>query len=254
MEARRVDRIADGEMPLDELVPGERAIAVLAKKSVRAPRHLSPADLTAVAAAYGVGGAMEITAVVSSFHFVNRIAELVGIQSELPIVQRRWRWLRRLGVRLQGIGLRRMFDLRPRETTIDAATALAEVERVEGPLPAGFRQVLQAPNVAASLLNQLRGREVVDADLLARVAAGVVAALPASDDEVEGFHPRPSDPVDALVFVGTRYAYRTTDEMVEAIRNRYGFGDLELTDLFFAIAATNARERMHRLLSAPIPQ
>ena len=31
------------------------------------------------------------------FHFINRIADLVGIESKLPIVQRRFRWLRSFG-------------------------------------------------------------------------------------------------------------------------------------------------------------
>jgi len=87
--------------------------------------------------------------------------------------------------------------------------------------------------------------------MLERVTRVVAGALPASDNEATGFHPRPADPMDALAFVGTRYAVRTTDAMVDAVRARYGYGDAELTDLFYAIAMRNGLERMHRLLAAP---
>jgi hypothetical protein len=40
--------------------------------------------------------------------------------------------------------------------------------------------------------------------------------------------------------------------MIGAIREKYGFGDPELTDLFYAIAMRNAFERMDRLLAAPL--
>jgi hypothetical protein len=77
----------------------------------------------------------------------------------------------------------------------------------------------------------------------------VRAALPADEAEATGFHPRPADPLDALAFVGTRYASRTTDRMVEAVREKYACDDAELTDLFYAIAMRNALERLTRLLA-----
>jgi len=251
MEAGRVTRIAEQGASAAHLDAGERAIAALVHQSVRAPARLDPASLRPVVAAYGVGGALEIVAVVALFHFVNRVADLVGIRSDLPLVQPRWRWLRQVGVRLQAIMMRRVMDLSNCPVEIDVSQALAEVETVFGPLPPGYRAVAEAPNVAGFLkvvAGVVRGLESTMLERVTRVVAG---ALPASDNEATGFHPRPADPMDALAFVGTRYAVRTTDAMVDAVRARYGYGDAELTDLFYAIAMRNGLERMHRLLAAP---
>ena len=126
------------------------------------------------------------------------------------------------------------------------------MEKIRGEaLPAGYRSLVAAPNVAAwahRLTIELPGLDPV---LLARVTRAVAAALPASEEEATGFHARPADPVDALAFVGTRYAVRTTDSLVDAVRKARGWGDGELTELFFAVAARNAFERVDRLL-APV--
>jgi alkylhydroperoxidase family enzyme len=76
---------------------------------------------------------------------------------------------------------------------------------------------------------------------------GVEAALPSRREEAEGFHPRPADPIDAFAFVGTRYAARTTEGMIEALR-RDGFDDVAILDLAIAVADANQWARTHRLL------
>lgn len=114
----------------------------------------------------------------------------------------------------------------------------------------GYQAMHEAPNVAGYLLSITRVARQLAPQMLDRVTPGVANALPSSEAEATGLHPLPTDPLDALVFVGTRYAVRTTDAMVTAVRNTYGYGDPELTDLFYAIAMRNGLERMQRLLTA----
>jgi hypothetical protein len=78
----------------------------------------------------------------------------------------------------------------------------------------------------------------------------VEAALPRSAKDAAGFHARPQDPVDAFAFVGTRYAYRTTPELIAALR-RGGHDDLAILDLAIAVADGNQWARLHRLAGLP---
>ena len=253
MDSKRAEGFAEGTLSRAAMSPAERAILDLARRSVREAARLSPDDLAPLATALGAAGALEAVGMLGAFHFVNRVADIVGIEGEIPIVQRRWRWLRSLGVRVQGRVLARMLDLSNRPVEVDVARLLAETETLRGePLPAGYRSLVLAPNVAAWAHRMAQEWPALDAPLLARVRQGVREALPACDEDVEGLHPRPADPLDALIFVGTRYAARTTDALVGAVRRSTGLDDDGLTDLVFAISACNAFERVDRLLAAPI--
>ena len=253
MDARRAEGFTEGSLGREELDPSERAIEDLVRKSARTPARLGPGDLAPLVALVGAPGALEVVAMLGAFHFVTRIADLVGIEPELPIVRRRWRWLRSLGVRVQSRVMRRVMDLANRPIEADVPVLLAEMEKIRGgPLPEGYRSTIAAPNVAAWAHRLTLELPTLDPALLAQVSAAVAAALPASEDEATGFHGRPTDPVDALAFVGTRYAVRTTDSLVDAVRKERGWGDGGLTELFFAISARNAFERVDRLLAAPV--
>ena len=148
MKASEAHRLAEGELDRESLEPGERVLFDLTRKSVLAPATLGPEDLVPVAAHFGRSGALEIVSMVGSFHFINRIADLVGIQSDLPMVQPRWAWLRRLGVRAQGWAMGRFLDMSHQESDIDAVACLEEAQKVLGPLPAGYAQLTEAPPVA----------------------------------------------------------------------------------------------------------
>jgi hypothetical protein len=252
MDAGRALHLAEGELVREELEPGERAVYDLVQKALIAPARLEPGDLAEVTACYGHTGALEILSMLASFHFINRIADMVGIQSDLPLVQPRWSSLRHLGVRLQGWVMGRLLDLSNREIEVDVDAALDETQEVLGPLPPGYRDLRKAPNVAAFLTTIAAVVRQIDPELLTRVTPVVAEALPSGEAEAFGFHARPADPIDALAFVATRYAVRTTDSMIGAIREKYGLGDPELTDLFYAISMRNAFERMDRLLAAPL--
>jgi alkylhydroperoxidase family enzyme len=252
MEAGRVERIAEGRMARQDLDAGERALADLVRKTVVAPARLEPADLDGVVQAYGTAGAIEIVSVLTAFHFINRIADLVGIQSDLPIVQPRWRWLRRAGVRLLGWGMKRLADLSNQRAAVDVEACLREAAETFGSLPAGYESMREAPNVAAFLTTVARVARELDRDMVERVGAVVARSLPRDEEEATGFHARPAEPLEALAFVGTRYAARTTDDLVAAVRAKYGYGDAELTDLFYAISMHNGLARMNRLLAEPV--
>ncbi|CAG0977960.1 hypothetical protein MYXO_01688 [Myxococcaceae bacterium] len=249
MEAKRAEGFSEGTLARQAMTPAERAIEDLARSSVRRPAHLSPADLDPLVAALGESGALELVGMVGAFHVANRIADLVGIESEIPIVQRRLRRLRSFGVRLQARVLARVLDLSNRSVEIDVAAALDEIAKLRATaVPEGYRRLALAPGVAGWALSIARGLATIDANLVARVSDRVRASLASSDEDVEGLHPRPPDPLDALVFVGTRYPARTTDALVASVREATGFDDARLTDLVFAIAAANAFERVDRLL------
>jgi hypothetical protein len=254
MDARRAEGFAEGDLPPDALGADERALEVLVRKSVRAPATLEPGDLVPLLDAFGTVGTLELVTVLGAFHFVNRIADLVDIPSDLPLIQRRWRRLRTLGVRLQALGMRRIMDLANRPVEVDTGQLMAELEAVRGAaLPAGYASLRHAPNTLASLHAMTRVLPTLDAAMLAHVARIVAEALPANEVEATGFHPRPADALDALAFVGTRYVVRVTDDMVEAVRRQYALGDPELTDVFYAISVRNTMERLDRLLAAPLP-
>ncbi|MEE8310825.1 MAG: hypothetical protein V3R77_01120, partial [Candidatus Binatia bacterium] len=187
---------------------GERALVELVEKTVFGPAHLGPADLGSVVAEYGRSGAVEVVSMLGAFHFINRIADLVGIQSDLPAVQPRWAGLRRAGVRLQGWVMGKMLDMANRPVEIDVDAALERVSRVLGSLPAGYEDLREAPNVAAYLTTIADVTERVDPEIIARVTPVVADALPTCEDDATGLHSRPADPIDALAFVGTRYVVR----------------------------------------------
>ena len=111
MDSGRAEGFTEGRLPPEDLDPTERAIEELVRKSARTPARLGPGDLAPLAALLGVSGALEIVAMLGAFHFVTRIADLVGIEPELPLVRRRFRWLRSLGVRVQARMMRRVMDL-----------------------------------------------------------------------------------------------------------------------------------------------
>lgn len=247
----RAARLLDGTAV--DATPLERALVALARKAQAEPARLGPADLKPLRDVVG-DGALDYALVLSAFHFVNRIADLLHVDPEvLPARLRRLEWLRRLSVRAASVVMRRMdVGTHPYGVTYEEAlAALAPVfERATGRPPADELATLRArPKLveAYRLALEERLRTSLPPATLARVHRTVEAALPATSADVEGFHARPADPVEALAFVGTRYAQRTTDDMIAALR-RAGYDDLGILDLAIAIADANQWARLSRLL------
>jgi alkylhydroperoxidase family enzyme len=223
----------------------------LARATCTRPARLVPADLDHVRALVG-DAALDYLLVMGAFHFINRIADLLDVDPEFPTPLRRFELSRRLMVRLASHVMARL-DLAPRAYPTSAAEAIA---RIAPRLPDDGRQAAAAlaplvprPQLIEVLHLALEERDVrssLDRPTLARVHRAVDAALPAGPAEADGFHTRPADPVEAFAFVGTRYAHRTTLEMVDALR-RAGFDDLGLLDLATAVADANQWARLHRL-------
>jgi len=213
--------------------------------------RLGPADLAPLRALVG-DGALDYALVVAAFHFVNRVADLLQVDPEVPGLP----WLRRVEAIRQPVvhmmsWLVGRMDLAPRPYTrsFDDALALlpAGVDRAAFAPLAPRPQLVEAIALAA---DERERRSSLDAALLARVDATVAAALPASVEEARGLHARPGDPVEAFAFVGTRYAQRTTAAMIDALRDA-GFDDLRLLDLAIAVADANQWERLRRLTGLP---
>ncbi len=231
----------------------ERALVDLVRRAHEAPALLRPADLDPLRAVAG-DDALDYLLVLCAFHFINRIADLLAVPPEvLPVALRRFEPLRRLGVRMASMLLRRM-DLANRPDRTSFEDACTRVEAVVGrSVAAALEPLRPRPKVVESLalaLEERDGASSLDSATLARVHRVVEAALPRSAGDAAGFHPRPEDPLDAFAFVGTRYAPRTTPAMIAALRGT-GYGDLGILDLAVAVADANQWARMHRLAGLP---
>jgi hypothetical protein len=231
--------------------PLEAALGTLARKSCEAPARLEPADLEPVRALVG-DGALDYAHVLAAFHFINRMADLLQVDPEVPGMGtfRRVEVLRRGMVRLMAVLIGRMdLGVRRYGRTVDAATALLP-PRVDRAALAPLRARPHVIEAIALALDEQETRTSLDRATLARVRATVEAALPASVDDVRGFHSRPPDPIEAFAFVGTRYAERTTGEMIQALRTQ-GLDDLRILDLAIAVADANQWARLRRLVGLP---
>jgi hypothetical protein len=228
----------------------EIALIALVRKTCEAPARLSPVDLAPLRAAAG-DAALDYALVMAAFHFINRIADLLHVDPEaLPARLRRFEPLRRLGLRIASRLMARM-DLANRGYTTPYDEALAALaERTGTPLdglPGALRARPKLLEVLRLALEERDLRSTLGRDTLARIHRTVEAALPAGVEETRGFHERPADPVEAFAFVGTRYAYRTTPESIDALRHA-GYDDLGILDLAIAVSDANQWARLHRLL------
>jgi hypothetical protein len=195
--ARLIDGTARHPRPI------ENAIVALARKSYEAPARLGPADLDGLRALVG-DGALDYALVVSAFHFINRIADLLHVDPEaLPAPLRRVEPLRRVGVWVASLLMRRM-DLANRPFTAsyeDTVAAMAPLVEAHTGHPVGdaLASLRARPKIIETLrlaVEERDHRSTLDRATLARVHDTVEAALPTCREETEGFHARPRDPVE----------------------------------------------------------
>jgi hypothetical protein len=235
------------------VTPLERELIVLVKKTVEIPARLKPSDLDPIRKIAG-DDALDYLLIIASFHFINRIADLLDVPLEgLPKTLRRFEFLRRLTVRLAGVLLAKM-DLANREYRISDQNALTNLRfqltaasemDLENAL-AAFKPRPKLVEVFQLLLEERDSRSSLDHKILAKIHIAVEKALPSNVIDAEGFHPIPDDPIEAFAFVGTRYAYRTTKHMIDALRQK-GYDDLGILDLAIAVADANMWARTYRL-------
>lgn len=239
------------------MTPLEHELIVLVRKAYEQPARLEPKDLIPIREIAG-DGALDYALVVVSFHFINRVADLLGIFTEfLPITLRRFEFLRRMAVQLLSVVIARM-DLSNREYGIsydDAVNSMAPLFEDSMGRPPGdeFESIMPRPKLIEVIRLALEERDrhsSLDRRIMAKIHRTVEQALPKSADDMEGFHTRPDDPIEDFAFVGTRYAYRTTKRMIDVLRGE-GFDDLGLLDLAIAIGDANQWARLYRLLGLP---
>jgi hypothetical protein len=196
--------------------------------------------------------------VLGAFHYINRIADLLHVDPEfLPEPLLRFEWLRKLGV-LVGSRALALMDLAPKPYGDSYEVACTRIEPIYhaaiGRDPRADLEVLRArPAMVDVLRLSLEERDrnsSLSREKTATIHRLVEQALPRGIEDAEGFHPRPADPFEAFVFVGTRYAARVTPEMIESLRSS-GFDDLAILDLAHAIADANQWARTWRLLGLP---
>jgi len=182
------------------------------------------------------------------------MADLLNVPSEaLPEPLRRFEILRRLTVRIASLIMSRM-DLQNRkfnssyEETLENMTPLFEQAMGRKPGNA-FAPVKSRPRLIEVFRLALEERDVhssLNRETLASIHRTVEDALPAGIEDAKGFHKRPENPVDAFALVGTRYAFRTTKDMIDELR-RINYDDVGILDLAIAVAGANYWARIHRL-------
>jgi len=232
-------------------------LIVLAQKAYEQPALLEPKDLDPTRDIVG-DGAFDYALVVASFHYVNRIADLLGIVTEfLPIALQRFEFVRRMAVKLLSFFIG-MMDLSNRkyhisyDEAIDSITPLFQ-DSLGKPPGGEFRSIMPRPKLIEVIGLAMEERDrysSLDPEIITKIHKTVEKALPKSKDDMDGFHARPDDPIEQFAFVGTRYAYRVTNEMIDLLRGE-GFDDLGLLDLAIAIADANQWARFYRILDLP---
>jgi hypothetical protein len=236
-----------------DATPLERVLIDLIRRAHEAPALLSPADLEPVRAVAG-DAALDYLLVLCAFHWITRIADLLAVPPEaLPLALRRFEPLRRLGVRVASVLLRRM-DLANRPYDATFADARLRLEQALGrPIGEAVEPLRARPKLVEAIALAVEERDrwsSLGRGTVERVQRTVEAALPRSADDATGFHARPSDPVEAFAFVGTRYANRTTQTQIDALR-RAGSDDFGILDLAIAVADANQWARLYRLAGLP---
>ncbi|MBC8393089.1 MAG: hypothetical protein H8E17_11050 [Deltaproteobacteria bacterium] len=231
----------------------ERELITLAKKAYEAPARLLPSDLDPIRDIAG-DGALDYALVLGSFHYINRIADLLQVSPEaLPASLRRFEFLRRITIRVAGFMMAKM-NLANRTYPVNFEEAVEKLKlffentpkrRLEDEL----ESLKTRPKLVEVLQLKIEDRDrnnSLNREILTKIHRTVEAALPAVVDEAEGFHTHPEDPVEAFAFVGTRYAYRVTEHMIDTLRQA-GYDDTGILDLAIAVADANQWARIHRL-------
>jgi hypothetical protein len=237
-----------------DATPLERALIQLVWKAHACPARLGPRDLDPVRELAG-DGALQYVLVIAALHWFNRIADLLGVDLEvLPRSLRRFEFLRRLAVGaggwlLKGMDFANCLYPWSYEEAVSRVTPLLE-GGLGGRVAQELAPLRSHPHLIEILhlaLEERDRRTSLDRTVLATVYRTVEEALPASEGDLSSFPPRSTDPVVDFVFVGTRYAYRTTAARIDALR-RSGYDDLGILDLATAVADANLWARMFRLL------
>jgi len=232
----------------------ELELLLLMRKANDQPARLSPSDLEPVRDLVGAG-AIDYVNILETLHCLNRITGMLNVAPEaLPLPLRRFHGLRRLQVFLVGLGMA-LGDHNNRGFNLSYEQALSDIRpifvRATGREPETELEVLRdRPKMVEVIRMHLEERDIrstLNRETVAGIHETVESALP-REDEGPGFGDRQGKkPVEELAFVGTRFAYRTTRDMIQALKDE-GYDDLGILDLAIAIADANKWARTYRLL------
>ncbi len=229
-----------------DATPVESALIRLARRSCEAPNELCPADLEPLRQLVG-DDADDYVTVLLAFHFVNRIADLLGLKTELlPSGLRRFELVRKASVRLMGMFMSKM-DLSPRSYDASFAQARAALQailpRADDALCGRFAARPQILEVL-QLVAEARSQTGLTDSQITQIEDGVEAALGSTSTNI------PREPFEAFIWIGTRQAWRSTAARVAALRAA-GYDDRAILDVSIAIAEANQWARAWRLWGLP---
>jgi alkylhydroperoxidase family enzyme len=259
----------------------------LAVRVTEQPDQVSPAEITAAAAAaWSPVEYLDAVAVMIGFNLVTRVANALGVDSDLVPTLRRHNKTRRLTLKVLTLLLRRFVDLRPRQVPLrPAAENLAALQQLFGeigfePLPEIFHALADAPRILETQREEIealfrRGQPAgrIELDPYRFMTTGLVTlaqigapglreavahwvrrhgeALP--DDLLAKAQQAPARGADQVMLIlrfardVTRWSYRITPERIEELR-RAGLRDEDILDLVCTVALWNALGRLEILL------
>jgi hypothetical protein len=171
----------------------------------------------------------------------------------MPKALRRFEFLRRFNISIASRLLAKM-DMGNRQYPYTFDEALENLLPLIGDDDGGRSntglEVFQArPKILEAvqlLLEEKQNRSSLDGETLTKVHHTVEKALPENNDDAQGFHELPADPIECFAFLGTRYAYRSTKELIDRLR-QVGYDDTGILDLAIAVADANMWTRIYRL-------
>jgi alkylhydroperoxidase family enzyme len=256
-------------------------LAQIASHVTARPLQITPGEISELARVTGSEPALlEAVGVIAGFNFITRMADALGVDSEIPTWVQQSPSMRNVASRLMALGLRGVVDLRPRDYPAEQADRdLALLEKLHqglglGALPGFFVRISTAPHLLRSereffeAITEVHGssprgfmvagrivlEDVSRSTLLSRVdhwlhrhSAGpperILLASIAARDESDCVVPEMLDFAKTMTLDPSSLAR----ERVEGLRSR-GLSDEEILDWAFAVALWNAIGRTERLL------
>ena len=237
------------------VTPLERELILLIWKTHEQPARLTPSDLDPIRGLVG-DGSIDYVQILETFHYINRIVGLLNVSPEiLPLPLRRFDLLRKGIVHLLSYFMAKG-DLANRDYGVTYEDALSNLTpifvRATGKEPNNELEPLRSrPKLVEVFQMHLEERDIrssLDRDTMAKIQNTVETALMANTEQTDGFNSHLRDPVEEYAYTGTRFAYRTTVDMIDALRKE-GYDDLGILDLATAVADANKWARTYRLLS-----
>jgi alkylhydroperoxidase family enzyme len=256
-------------------------LAQIASHVTTCPLQITPGEIDELAQVSGSEAALlEAVGVIAGFNFITRMADALGVDSEIPTWVQQSPPMRNVALRLMALGLRGVMDLRPRDYPGEQAEEdLGLLEKLHqglglGALPGFFVRMKTTPHLLRSereffeAITEVHGasperfmaagrivlEEVSHSTFLSRIDEWLRSSTSGPTEPLLGAAKAKNDGADRLKSEMRRFAQdmtreasSLTQERVETLRS-CGLSDEEILDWTFAIALWNALGRTERLL------